>query len=73
MLLFPQRRLLRCSGALALAVDLVANKGSGSAFGSIDETVAYINSTLSYLVTRSVAQTRAVERCNSEAHLGFGH
>ncbi len=40
------------TGALALAMDLVTHKGSGSAFGSKEEALAYINETLDFLVTR---------------------
>lgn len=39
------------TGALALAVDLVA-KGAGSQFSSVDDTVKGINATLDFLVTR---------------------
>lgn len=41
-----------CTGALALAVDLTNNKGGGTAFGGREEALAYINTTLDYLVTR---------------------
>ncbi len=40
------------TGALSLAVDLVANKQSGDSFASAEEARAYINDTLDYLVTR---------------------
>ena len=40
------------TGALSLAVDLVANKGAGAAFSSVAETETYIVETLDYLVTR---------------------
>ncbi len=40
------------TGALTLAVELHTNKGAGSAFGSVQEAVDFINSTLDYLVTR---------------------
>lgn len=40
------------TGALSLAVDLVANKGAGSAFASLAEAESYIVETLDYLVTR---------------------
>lgn len=42
------------TGALTMAVELVANKNSGAAFASVAEAVDFINSTLDYLVTRWV-------------------
>ncbi|KAJ9505804.1 hypothetical protein QJQ45_029236, partial [Haematococcus lacustris] len=39
------------TGVLALSVDLVANKGAGAAFTDVQQAVAYIRSTLDYLVT----------------------
>jgi|LauGreSBDMM110SN_4_FD.fasta_scaffold187737_2 spore maturation protein SpmB len=40
------------TGALSLAVDLVANHGAGGSFASVEETQKYIFDTLDYLVTR---------------------
>jgi methylthioribose-1-phosphate isomerase len=42
------------TGVLAIAADLVTNKGAGSAFKDATDAVTYINTTLDYLVTRCV-------------------
>lgn len=40
------------TGALALAVELHTNKGGGAAFGSTQEAVDFITTTMDFLVTR---------------------
>jgi len=41
-----------CAGALAMAVDLVANKGGGAGFSSTQEALEYTQATLAYISTR---------------------
>jgi hypothetical protein len=60
------------TGALALAVDLVA-KGAGSQFGSVHDTVKGISETLDFLVTRWDASPcigrDAAGKCHRSARL----
>ncbi len=58
------------TGALAMAVDLVANKGAGAAFGNVAECMTYVNTTLDYLVTRFEQQHQpAAPACASPLYL----
>ncbi|GLC47857.1 hypothetical protein PLESTB_000033000 [Pleodorina starrii] len=53
-----------CTGALAMAVELHAHKGAGTAFGSVDEAVQFINSTLDYLVTSRPTAVNLADAAN---------
>eukprot|EP00983_Pelagomonas_calceolata_P031843 999161-Pelagomonas_calceolata.AAC.5 len=55
------------AGALALATDLVANKASGAAFGSVAETEAYIKDALAYLVTSRPTAVNLMDGANKIA------
>ncbi|KXZ55583.1 hypothetical protein GPECTOR_2g1133 [Gonium pectorale] len=53
-----------CTGALAMAVELHANKGAGKDFSSVEETVQFINATLDYLVTSRPTAVNLADAAN---------